>query len=564
MKIALAQYNFLIGDFQYNQSKILQGIKYAIEEGADLVIFPELALTGYPPRDFLEFDDFIAQCEEHMHEIALHCTEIAAIVGSPSRNRNGKGKPLYNSAWFLNNGKVETIANKSLLPNYDVFDEYRYFEPSNKFSFVDYKGKRLVLTVCEDIWNTSEVPMYSFSPLDEVNAITPDIIINISASPFNYNQTVLRKEVLRANALKYGKPIVYVNHTGAQTELIFDGNSMICDAAGNIRNQLPYFEEIVKVVDITDDYFNAEDRDLSTNRIPAKTAFEVADNPNDKEPTVIQLIYDALVVGIKDYFQKMGFRKAVLGLSGGIDSAVTMVIAAEALGSDNVLGVLLPSVFSSDHSIADALQLTENLHCPNELIPIKDPVAAFESSLEPLFRQLPHDITEENIQARVRAVILMALSNKFGYILLNTSNKSEAAVGYGTLYGDMCGGLSVLGDVYKTDVYKLAAYINKEKEIIPNNTIIKPPSAELRPDQKDSDSLPEYELLDQILYSYIEMKRSSSEMILMGFDATVVNKVVGMVNRSEWKRYQTPPILRVSPKAFGMGRRMPIVARYLT
>lgn len=564
MKIALAQYNFLIGDFQYNQSKILQGIKYAIEEGADLVIFPELALTGYPPRDFLEFDDFIAQCEEHMHEIALHCTEIAAIVGSPSRNRNGKGKPLYNSAWFLNNGKVETIANKSLLPNYDVFDEYRYFEPSNKFSFVDYKGKRLVLTVCEDIWNTSEVPMYSFSPLDEVNAITPDIIINISASPFNYNQTVLRKEVLRANALKYGKPIVYVNHTGAQTELIFDGNSMICDAAGNIRNQLPYFEEIVKVVDITDDYFNAEDRDLSTNRIPAKTAFEVADNPNDKEPTVIQLIYDALVVGIKDYFQKMGFRKAVLGLSGGIDSAVTMVIAAEALGSDNVLGVLLPSVFSSDHSIADALQLAENLHCPNELIPIKDPVAAFESSLESLFRQLPHDITEENIQARVRAVILMALSNKFGYILLNTSNKSEAAVGYGTLYGDMCGGLSVLGDVYKTDVYKLAAYINKEKEIIPNNTIIKPPSAELRPDQKDSDSLPEYELLDQILYSYIEMKRSPSDMILMGFDKTVVNKVVGMVNRSEWKRYQTPPILRVSPKAFGMGRRMPIVARYLT
>lgn len=564
MKIALAQYNFLIGDFQYNQSKILQGIKYAIEEGADLVIFPELALTGYPPRDFLEFDDFIAQCEEHMHEIALHCTEIAAIVGSPSRNRNGKGKPLYNSAWFLNNGKVETIANKSLLPNYDVFDEYRYFEPSNKFSFVDYKGKRLVLTVCEDIWNTSEVPMYSFSPLDEVNAITPDIIINISASPFNYNQTVLRKEVLRANALKYGKPIVYVNHTGAQTELIFDGNSMICDAAGNIRNQLPYFEEIVKVVDITDDYFNAEDRDLSTNRIPAKTAFEVADNPNDKEPTIIQLIYDALVVGIRDYFKKMGFRKAVLGLSGGIDSAVTMVIAAEALGSDNVLGVLLPSVFSSDHSIADALQLTENLHCPNELIPIKDPVAAFESSLEPLFRQLPHDITEENIQARVRAVILMALSNKFGYILLNTSNKSEAAVGYGTLYGDMCGGLSVLGDVYKTDVYKLAAYINKEKEIIPNNTIIKPPSAELHPDQKDSDSLPEYELLDQILYSYIEMKRSPSEMILMGFDTTVVNKVVGMVNTSEWKRYQTPPILRVSPKAFGMGRRMPIVARYLT
>lgn len=548
MKIALVQYNFLIGDFSHNKSHILEGIKYAANAGANLAVFPELALTGYPPRDFLEFKDFISKCESGMQEIAQNCKDIAVIIGAPSRNKTGKGKPLFNSAWFLSNGKVEYIANKSLLPNYDVFDEYRYFEPAKGFGYVDYMGKRLALTVCEDIWNTAEIPMYSFSPLDEVNSINPDIIINISASPFNYNQTILRKEVLRANAAKYGKPIVYVNHTGAQTELIFDGNSMVCDAAGNIRDQLAYFEEEIRIVEITDDYFNAGEpiKPATTHNIPA-----------------IQLIHDALVLGIRDYFRKMGFSKAILGLSGGIDSAITMVLAAEALGSANVTGVLLPSVYSSDHSISDAQQLAQNLNCPYETIPIKDAVTATNESLNPLFKGLTADVTEENIQARIRAVILMAMSNKFGYILLNTSNKSEAAVGYGTLYGDMCGGLSVLGDVYKTDIYKLAQYINRDKEIIPLNTITKPPSAELRPDQKDSDSLPEYGLLDQILYFYIEMQKSSAEIIKRGYNEQIVTKVIGMVNRSEWKRYQSPPILRVSPKAFGMGRRMPIVARYL-
>lgn len=548
MKIALVQYNFLIGDFTYNKRRILEGIRQAVEADAELVVFPELALTGYPPRDFLEFDDFIKKCEDNMREIAANCHDIAAVIGSPSRNKTGKGKPLFNSAWFLHQGKVKYIANKSLLPNYDVFDEYRYFEPSNSFGYVDFKGKRLALTVCEDIWDIAEIPMYAFSPLDQVNAISPDIIINISASPFNYNQSLLRRQVLKSNALKYGKPIVYVNHIGAQTELIFDGNSMVCDASGNIRDQLSYFEEELRVVDLTDDYYTTGSKSAAT----------------EPDLPAIHLIHDALVLGIKDYFRKMGFRKAILGLSGGIDSAVTMVLAAEALGPDNVVGVLLPSIFSSDHSITDARQLAETLGCPYEVIPIKDAVRATEESLNPFFSELPADITEENIQARIRAVILMAMSNKFGYILLNTSNKSEAAVGYGTLYGDMCGGISVLGDVYKTDVYKLAAFINKEKEIIPVNTIVKPPSAELRPDQKDSDSLPEYDLLDQILHSYIEMKRSPSELVLMGFDEMTVQRVISMVNRNEWKRYQTPPILRISPKAFGMGRRMPIVARYLT
>jgi NAD+ synthase (glutamine-hydrolysing) len=556
MKIALAQFNFLIGDFNYNKWRIVEGIRTAADRGAELVVFPELALTGYPPRDFLEFTDFIDRCEASMQQIALNCRDIAAIIGSPSRNRSGKGKPLFNSAWFLNEGKVEFIANKSLLPNYDVFDEYRYFEPANGFGYVDFKGLRLALTVCEDIWNTAEIPMYTFSPLDQVQTIQPDIIINISASPFNYNQSVLRREVLRTNALKYGKPIVYVNHTGAQTELIFDGNSMVCDAAGNIRDQLPYFEEEVRIVDINSDYFTVREN-------PNDVTVSAAEHSIDNEVYATKLIHDALVLGVRDYFDKMGFRKAILGLSGGIDSAVTMALAAEALGAENVMGILLPSIHSSDHSINDARQLAETLGSPSKIVPINESVTAMEQTLNPYFKNIPPDITEENIQARIRAVILMAFSNKFGYILLNTSNKSEAAVGYGTLYGDMAGGLSVLGDVYKTDVYKLAWYINRDKEIIPVNSITKPPSAELKPEQKDSDSLPEYGLLDQLLYSYIEMKRSPAELILMGFDVVLVNKVIGMVNRSEWKRYQSPPVLRISPKAFGMGRRMPIVARYL-
>ena len=551
MKIAIVQSNFIIGDFDHNTSTILKGIKKAIESKADLVLFPELALTGYPPMDLLEFEDFISRCEKQMEVIASHCNAIAAIVGAPSRNRSGKGKPLFNSAWFLNNGKVEYIANKSLLPNYDVFDEYRYFEPSTNFGYVDYKGKRLVLTVCEDIWNTSEIPMYSFSPLDEVAQIDPDLIINISASPFNYNQSMLRREVLRSNALKYNKPIVYVNHVGAQTELIFDGNSMVCDSFGNIRVQLDYFNEDFRIVDITESYYT-------------KKANDTTGMCELRDESTTQLMHDALVLGVRDYFHKMGFKQAILGLSGGIDSAVTMVIAARALGASNVFGVLLPSMYSSDHSINDAVALAQNLNSQYTTLSIQELVDTANNTLADLFQGTTPGITEENIQARARAILLMAISNKKGYILLNTSNKSEAAVGYGTLYGDMCGGLSVLGDVYKTDVYKLAEYINKDKEIIPYNSIVKPPSAELRPDQKDSDSLPDYELLDKILYSFIEMKRSPSDIISMGFNEILVKKVVNMVNANEWKRHQTPPILRVSPKAFGMGRRMPIVARYLS
>ncbi|MCO5265615.1 MAG: NAD+ synthase [Lentimicrobium sp.] len=549
MKIALAQLNYLIGDFKGNASKIADSIKKAKDDGAELVVFAELALTGYPPRDFLEFDDFIQQSELFMKEIAAECVGIAAIVGAPSRNLTGRGKPLFNSAWILYDGEVKHMVHKSLLPNYDVFDEYRYFESGNEYEVIHLNGKKLAVTICEDIWNVGDIPLYRQFPLDQLVLQSPDFIINIAASPFHYHQALMRGEVLRENAAKYKLPIVYVNHVGAQTELIFDGGSVVCDAGGNIRTSLPLFSEAIALVELNETFYNTQ---------PAPQAV-IPETISD-----IGLVHDALVTGIRDYFGKMGFTKAILGLSGGIDSAVTMALAAEALGASQVRGILLPSEFSSDHSIQDARQLALNLGCPADLISIEEAYKAFQNSLQPFFAGLPFSLAEENLQARTRAVLLMAMSNKFGYILLNTSNKSEAAVGYGTLYGDMCGGLSVLGDVYKTDVYRLARYINRDKEIIPESSISKPPSAELRPDQKDSDSLPEYELLDRLLYQYIEKRKGPRELEAMGFEKNLVSRVLRMINMNEWKRYQTPPILRISPKAFGMGRRMPIVGKYLS
>jgi NAD+ synthase (glutamine-hydrolysing) len=547
MKIALAQLNYTIGDFEGNTRKITGAIASAHKQGADLVVFAELALTGYPAGDFLEFDDFIVQTEMHMQQIAAECRGITAIVGGPSRNKTGKGKPLFNSAWILGDGQVKQLAHKSLLPNYDVFDEYRYFEPATGFSIAGIGGTRVAVTICEDIWNTSEVPLYQRYPMDEAIAHQPQLIINIAASPFHYNQALIRRQVLRDNALKYRIPIIYVNHTGAHTELIFDGGSMACDSGGNVREALPFFSEGLKVIETDAAWYDAS----------AAPGVAVDDENRD-----ISLIHDALVLGIRDYFSKMGFRKAILGLSGGIDSAVTIALAAEALGAENVHGILLPSEFSSDHSIDDARQLALNLGCPHEIIKISESFHSLQQTMQPFFGDLPSGLTEENMQARIRAVILMALANKFGYILLNTSNKSEAAVGYGTLYGDMCGGLAVLGDVYKTDVYRLARHINRSRVIIPENSIVKPPSAELRPGQMDSDSLPDYAVLDKLLFNYIEKRMGRRELEEMGFDPHMVTRVLKMVSSNEWKRYQTPPILRVSPKAFGTGRRMPITGKY--
>lgn len=544
MKIALAQLNYHIGNFENNTNKIVEHIQLAKSKGADLVVFAELAVCGYPPRDYLEFDEFIALCEDAAQKIAESCVEIACIIGLPVKNDILDGKDLFNAAYFIENGKVKAITKKALLPTYDVFDEYRYFEPASSFKCIDFKGKKIALTICEDLWNINDNPLYVSNPMDELIKEQPELMINIAASPFSYTHDDERIKVLADNAKKYNLPVFYVNQVGAQTEIIFDGGSLVFDADGAMKAEMKYFEEDFQVFDLNE-----------VENVKNKY-------PQPERLTDIEQIHDALILGIKDYFEKSGFKRAVLGLSGGIDSAVVCALACRALGAENVMSVLMPSKFSSDHSIQDALDLVKNIGCQHEIIAIKKVAEAFDHILAPAFEGLPFNLTEENIQARIRGVINMAMSNKFGYILLNTSNKSECAVGYGTLYGDMCGAIGVIGDVYKTQVFELARYINKEREIIPVNTIVKPPSAELRPDQKDSDSLPDYDTLDRILYQHIERKKGSKAIIEQGFDEELVKKIIKMVNVAEFKRYQTPPILRVSPKAFGMGRRMPIVGKH--
>jgi len=549
MKIALAQLNYHVGNFESNTNKIIASIREAKQNGADLVVFAELCVCGYPARDFLEFNEFISLCDAATKQIAAECKDIACIIGLPTPNYNSEGKDLNNSAYFIENGEIKAVVNKALLPNYDIFDEYRYFEPSTSFNCIDFKGKRIALTICEDLWNTIENPLYVTRPMDTLIRQNPDVMINIAASPFAYNHDEERIAILSDNARRYKLPLLYVNHVGAQTELIFDGGSLVFDKAGNIADEMPYFKEHTAY------YTLGDNGDLTFEH----QTTQMADRESD-----IEQIHQGLILGIRDYFYKSGFKQAILGLSGGIDSAVVCVLAAEALGPENVMAVLLPSKFSSDHSLKDAEDLVANLGCKSETVAIEKITDAFETALHPQFANLPFNIAEENIQSRSRAVLLMAMCNKFGYILLNTSNKSEAAVGYGTLYGDMCGGISVIGDVFKTQVFQLARHLNREREVIPVNTIVKPPSAELRPDQKDTDSLPEYDILDAILVQYIEQRRSSAEIIKQGFEDAVVHKVLRLVNMAEHKRYQTPPILRVSPKAFGMGRRMPIVGKYLT
>ncbi len=545
MKIALAQLNYRIGAFDENLQKMLGAVEKARALGADIVCFAELAVCGYPPRDFLEFEDFIRRCEESVRHLTEAAQGIAIVVGAPSRNPVPEGKDLYNSAYFLADGKIRHVQHKTLLPTYDVFDEYRYFEPATKHQIVEYKGQRIALTICEDIWNIgNENPLYTICPLDEMQAQKPDFVINISASPFSYQQGNERLHILRSNARRYQVPFFYVNHIGAQTELIFDGGSLFVNPNGRVVCEMPFFEE-----------------NLSVFEWPHPAA-KAAVKDKLQERNKLELIKQALVLGIRDYFRKLGFQKAILGLSGGLDSALTASLACEALGHDKVLGLLMPSEFSSEHSITDAIQLAKNLGMQTQQIKINSIFSSFRQMLKPWFSGLKFDVTEENLQARIRGILLMAFSNKFGYILLNTTNKSEMAVGYGTLYGDLAGGLSVIGDVYKTEVFELAKYINAEREIIPQHIIDKPPSAELRPDQKDTDSLPPYALLDAILYRYIEKRQGAAQIVKDGFEPQLVNKVLRMVNLNEFKRHQTAPVLRVSPKAFGMGRRMPIVAAY--
>lgn len=543
MKIALAQLNYHIGNFESNTAKIISAIEKAKTEGADLVIFAELSVCGYPPRDFLEFKSFIEECDKSILEIAAVCKGIAAIVGAPSLNPEIHGKNLFNSAYFLKEEKIGKIVSKALLPTYDVFDEYRYFEPARKFEVIEFKGERIALTICEDIWDIEQDPMYVVNPMDKLVKQQPTLMVNIAASPFDFNHAEERRKVICYNAEKYKLPLFYVNHVGAQTELIFDGGSMVADKSGNIVEELNYFKDDFKIFDMHN---------------------LVAEKKLHKTGSKVERIHNALVLGIRDYFGKMGFSKAILGLSGGIDSAVVLALASRALGKENVSVLLLPSQFSSEHSISDSEEMCKRLGTKYHIIGIKEIFSVIENKLKPIFAGLPFNVAEENIQARVRGVLLMAMSNKFGSILLNTTNKSEAAVGYGTLYGDMNGGLSILGDVYKTQVYELAHYINKSDNCIPENIINKAPSAELRENQKDSDSLPDYSVLDEILFDYIEKRLGPKELIAKGYDEKLVMRTLKMVNTSEYKRHQLPPVLRVSPKAFGVGRRMPIVGKYLS
>ena len=617
MKIALAQQNYHVGNFGSNTRKIIDAIRQAKQAGADLVVFSELSVCGYPPRDFLEFEDFIAQCYASIDAILEETDSIAVIVGSPARNTAPQGKDLFNAAWFLYEKEIKAVAHKTCLPTYDVFDEYRYFEPGYEWKVIPFKGKKIALTICEDIWNLGDNPLYRICPMDQLIGQAPDLMINISASPFDYDHDADRKEVVRQNVLKYQLPMYYCNAIGSQTEIVFDGGSLVYDAKGRLVKEMKYFEEDFAVLELPapvpplfEEIFPGFSIPINTDRTDEELLRPTATTPQtavtqdptatktsnvgkpenaplgepqfDKEMRVSRLqdpnkvieylvhpdnideIYRALILGIRDYFSKMGFSKAILGSSGGIDSAVTLALACEALGKDNVRAILLPSPYSTSHSVSDAEQLSKNLGNPYDIIAIREVYESLLDTLKPVFKDQPFGLAEENLQSRTRGNILMGIANKFGYILLNTSNKSELATGYGTLYGDMAGGLSVLGDVYKLQVYALARHINRDREIIPANILEKAPSAELRPDQKDSDSLPEYEVLDKVLYQYIERRKGPKEIIALGIDDALVKRVLKMVNANEYKRNQFCPIIRVSSKAFGVGRRVPIVGKYLS
>jgi NAD+ synthase (glutamine-hydrolysing) len=543
MKIALAQLNTTVGDLSGNEAKILAAYKRGVEAGAEMVVCPELSVTGYPPRDLLLKKRFVSQNLEVLERLAAATGNAGLLVGYVGKRNERPGRELTNSIALLQNGKVAATRTKILLPTYDVFDEDRYFEPATENSPAKWNGQTLGLTICEDIWNDEDFwpnRLYQRNPPVELAQAGAGIIFNISASPWHIGKNKTRYDMLRSIAVKTHRPVVFCNQVGGNDELIFDGCSLVFDGEGGLLAQGKLFDEDFIVVDV--------DRANSTH-----------DHflPCDEE-----LVYKALVLGLRDYFMKCGFKAAVLGLSGGIDSAVTACIAVDALGPKNVRGVSLPSQYSSQGSLDDARILAERLGIQYDVIPIKAAFETTKTQLKPVFNGKPEDTTEENMQARLRGVILMAMSNKFGSLLLTTGNKSELAVGYCTLYGDMCGGLAVISDVPKTMIYRIAKWINREKEIIPLASITKPPSAELRPDQTDQDSLPPYEILDAILDAYVVQGKANSEIVEGGFDEETVRRVIRLIDLNEYKRRQAAPGLKVTSKAFGMGRRIPIAQRY--
>ena len=555
MKVAVAQINPTVGDISGNSHRIQQYINQAADQAADLVVFPELSLVGYPPKDLLLKQGFIDENIAALDAIAQNCRTCAALVGFVCRHQDRPGRPLHNAAALLANGRVQQLYYKRLLPTYDVFDETRYFEPADAVQVIDFAGRRIGLTICEDIWNYSQgeprsqdgtgshshaPSRYQADPFADLAAEHVDFVINMSASPFVIDKHKLRCDLFTRQCRRHKLPLVYVNQVGGNDELLFDGASCAFDRHGNRIAQARAFEEDLLLIDLDHS---------KTARIE-----QIAES--------VAAVGDALVMGLRDYVQKCGFSSVVLGLSGGIDSAVTAALATQALGSQNVLGVAMPSRFSSTHSLADAEQLAGNLGTKYMTIPIEPAQVALESMLQDAFSACQPDITEENIQARIRANILMALSNKFNHLLLTTGNKSELAVGYCTIYGDMAGGLAVISDVPKTMVYQLAQHINADAELIPQSSITKPPSAELRADQTDQDSLPPYDQLDEILYRYVEQEQSPSQITAAGFDQHLVERVIDLVDRSEYKRKQAAPGLKVTSRAFGSGRRMPIAQKY--
>jgi len=539
MKIGVAQINSIVGDLDGNLNKIIQAYKSLCEEGSELIVFPELCICGYPPRDLLQKEQFGEDCRKTLEYFAKQTGSCPALIGFPHRSGKKGKEPFFNAVALCSDKDVRQYFHKQLLPTYDVFDEDRYFSRGSLPAEFNHLGKKIAVTICEDIWNAS-LDIHTSDPLEKITESRPDLLINLSASPWHIKKQTQREVLLKKVSQRVECPVVYVNAVGGNDELIFDGSSVAFSAEGKRIGRAPSFVSASMVFDL--------------DSAPATM--------DEEAQGEMESIRQALVLGLRDYAHKSGFTKGIIGLSGGIDSAVTAALAVEALGKENVIGISLPSAISSGHSRDDARLLAENLGIEYHTLPIQKIVDSAEHELAPLFAGLDTDVTEENLQARSRGLLLMAVSNKLGALLLTTGNKSELAVGYCTLYGDMCGGLAVISDLPKTKVFQLARHINREREIIPNNSIEKPPSAELRPDQKDSDSLPDYQVLDGILEGYVEQGLSIHSLIELGFQEETVRKIVSLVDRNEYKRKQAAPGLKVTPLAFGIGRRMPIVQKY--
>jgi len=573
MKIALGQINTTVGDITGNVDKMLEFASRAQEAACDLIVFPELAVSGYPPLDLLLKDSFIQANLDGLHRLRERLP-IAAVVGFVDVN-HGKGRHLFNACAFLESGAIKFVQHKTLLPTYDVFDEDRYFQPASQHTPVLYKDVNIGLSICEDIWTRGDILeklSYQVDPLQLLSEKQPQLLINISASPFGIGKEHIRLELVKEQTRRHKLPMIYLNSVGGNDQLIFDGRSFVMNEKGELVAMAKAFEEDLIFVEVesveTPSEKSARAKETAAKIAPGKTEKETA---LKLKGTITEFSSDrtvntlaALVLGTRDYMGKCGFKRAVIGLSGGIDSAVTAAIAVKAVGKENVMGIAMPSPYSSKHSIDDARELAENLGIEFHIVAIEPAMKAYDGMLAPLFAGRQQDVTEENIQARIRGGILMAASNKMGHLVLATGNKSELAVGYCTLYGDMCGGLAVISDLPKMLVYDLARYINEEagKPVIPVSTIDKPPSAELRPDQLDQDSLPPYVILDGIIHAYVEQRRRPDEIIRLGYRPEVVQDVINRIDRNEYKRKQSAPGLKVSSRAFGMGWRMPIAHRF--